>query len=308
MKKTTLTLFLSIIITLSTFAQSTATYDITFTSTWNATDHGTLPGNAHWSDLVGAKHNSNVTFFEIGAMATTGIENVAEVGSNTAFNSEVQAEINAGNADQWFQESVDPFAAIASATLSDVIFSEDYPLITLASMIAPSPDWMIAVSNLSMWDASTNRWKQSFTIDLYPYDAGTEEGYGYSINNLPTNPQGVITNVAGAPGYPFNNEKIGTLTVTFKSTTLSTNDENSLTKVKLYPNPNNTGVLSISNSTSINAISVFDVLGKRVKEMKFENSNDSSINLDVSDLKDGVYIVRLIGDNGETESKKLVIN
>lgn len=308
MKKTTFKiLFLTLFIG-NIYGQSTAIYDITFTSTWNSSDHGTLPGNAHWSDLVGAKHNSNVTFLEMGAMATTGIENVAEVGSNTAFNSEVQAEINAGNADQWFQESVDPFAAIASATLSDVIFSEDYPLITLASMIAPSPDWMIAVSNLSMWDDSTNRWKQSFTIDLYPYDAGTEEGYGYSTSNSATSPRGVITNVAGAPGYPFNNEKIGTLTVTFKSTTLSTNDENSLTNVKLYPNPNNTGVLSISNSTSINAISVFDVLGKRVKEMKLENSNDSSFNLDVSDLKNGVYIVRLIGDNGETESKKLVIN
>lgn len=308
MKKTTFKFLLLTLFIGNIYGQSTAIYDITFTSTWNSTDHGTLPGNAHWSDLVGAKHNSNVTFLEMGAMATTGIENVAEVGSNTAFNSEVQAEINAGNADQWFQESVDPFAAIASATLSDVIFSEDYPLITLASMIAPSPDWMIAVSNLSMWDDSTNRWKQSFTIDLYPYDAGTEEGYGYSTSNSATSPRGVITNVAGAPGYPFNNEKIGTLTVTFKSTTLSTNDENSLTNVKLYPNPNNTGVLSISNSTSINAISVFDVLGKRVKEMKLENSNDSSFNLDVSDLKNGVYIVRLIGDNGETQSKKLVIN
>lgn len=308
MKKTTFLLFFSIIITLSTFAQSTATYDITFTSTWNASDHGTLPNSAHWSDLVGANHNSNITFLEIGAIASPGIEDVAELGSNGVFNSEVQSQINAGNAEQWFQESVDPFAAIASATLHNVVISEDFPLITLASMVAPSPDWMIAVNSLNLWDTSTNRWKESFSIDLFPYDAGTEEGYGYSINNLPTNPQGVITNVAGAPGYPFNNEKIGTLTITFKSTTLSTNDENSLTNVKLYPNPNNTGVLSISNSTSINAISVFDVLGKRVKEMKLENSNDSSFNLDVSDLKNGVYIVRLIGDNGETESKKLVIN
>ena len=98
MKKTTLSLFLSIFLALNAFTQSTATYDITFTSTWNAIDHGTLPSSAHWSDLVGANHNSNITFLEMGAMASPGIKDVAELGSNGVFNSEVQSEINSGNA------------------------------------------------------------------------------------------------------------------------------------------------------------------------------------------------------------------
>jgi len=308
MKKTTLTLFLSIFLALNAFTQSTATYDITFTSTWNATDHGTLPSNAHWSDLVGANHNSNITFLEIGAMASPGIKDVAELGSNGVFNSEVQSEINSGNAQQWFQESVNPFAAIASATLSNVVISEDFPLLTLASMIAPSPDWMIAVNSLNLWDTSTNRWKESFSIDLYPYDAGTEEGYGYSINNLPTSPQGVITNVAGATGYPFNNEKIGTLTVTFKSTTLSIEDINSFENVNLFPNPNVSGILSISNASKIDRISVFDVLGKKVKQLKLKETSQNIQTIDISELNKGVYIIKLYGYEGESISKKLIVN
>ena len=72
MKKTTFKILFLTLFVGNIYGQSTAIYDITFTSTWNSTDHGTLPGNAHWSDLVGAKHNSNVTFLEMGAMATTG--------------------------------------------------------------------------------------------------------------------------------------------------------------------------------------------------------------------------------------------
>ncbi|MGA1226874.1 MAG: T9SS type A sorting domain-containing protein [Tamlana sp.] len=53
-----------------TFSQSVATYDIVFESYWNALDHSTLPQSSHWSSLVGANHNSNVTFMELG-----GIEN-----------------------------------------------------------------------------------------------------------------------------------------------------------------------------------------------------------------------------------------
>lgn len=297
-----------VLVTNSISAQSTATYDITFQSTWNSTDHGTLPANAHWSDLVGANHNSNITFLEIGAMASPGIESVAEDGSNGSFNSEVLAEINAGNAEQWLQKPVDPFNAIASASLNDIIISEDFPLITLASMIAPSPDWMIAVNSLNLWDTSNNKWKESFTIDLYPYDAGTEEGLNYAINNAETNPQGLITNVAGATGYPFGPNKIGTLTITFKSTTLSTQNFDNITNVRLYPNPNYSGELTIQNTNTLSKISIYDILGKKVKQIELKNSTQNIKTINVSDLKEGIYIVQLKDINGDTESKKLILN
>ena len=122
MKKITLTFILcfGLLFSANILAQSAATYDINFTSTWNSSDHGTLPGNAHWSNLVGANHNSNISFLEMGGTATTGIENVAEAGSNTVFNSEVQSAINAGNAEQWLNQSFAPFAAISSAALSEI--------------------------------------------------------------------------------------------------------------------------------------------------------------------------------------------
>ena len=308
MKKTTILLFALILSTNTILSQSTATYDITFQSTWNSSDHGSLPSNAHWSDLVGANHNNNITFLEMGSIASQGIENVAELGSNSVFNSEVQTAINTNDAEQWLQASFFPHNAISSATLSDVVVSEDFPLLTLASMIAPSPDWMIAVNSLNLWDTTNNKWKDSFTVDLFPYDAGTEEGYGYSGNNVATNPQGIITNVAGAPNYPFGPAKIGTLTITFKSSTLSTEDSDNLNRVRMYPNPNNSGILTISNSNTLREISIYDVLGKQVKYIELSATTQNTESINVSELNKGVYIVRFIGNSGVSESRKLIIN
>lgn len=308
MKKITFTFILCIgfLFSANILAQSTATYDINFTSTWNSSDHGALPGNAHWSDLVGASHNSNITFLEMGGTATNGIENVAEAGSNIVFNGEVQAAINAGNAEQWLQQSFSPFAAISSATLSDITVSQEYSLLTLVSMIAPSPDWMIAVNSLDLWDASMNTWKESFTVDLFPYDAGTENGFGYSGNNSATNPRGVITNVAGAANYPFNSTKIGTLIITFKSTTLSVDDFDTIEDVKIFPNPASTGQITVTNVEELSHITIYDILGKNVKTVSIHSSNEEIV--DVSNLNNGMYIVKLINNSGAIESRKLIIN
>ena len=64
-------------------------------------------------------------------------------------------------------------------------------------MIAPSPDWFVGVSDLSL--RSGGRWIESLTVDLRPYDAGTEEGTGFSFSNPPTVPQEPIAQISGAP-------------------------------------------------------------------------------------------------------------
>ena len=41
-------------------------------------------------------------------------------------------------------------------TLNDVAVTTDHPRVTLVTMIAPSPDWFVGVSGLSLLDASGN--------------------------------------------------------------------------------------------------------------------------------------------------------
>lgn len=54
-------------------------------------------------------------------------------------------------------------------------------------MIAPSPDWFIGLSGLNLF--ANKKWMTDTTVQLFVYDAGTEDGYVFGYNNLPTNPQ-----------------------------------------------------------------------------------------------------------------------
>ena len=320
MKKITLALksLLSLTLLLSTtvtIAQSTASYNITFSSTWEneivdpvkGNSTAAIPGNAHWSNLVGATHNSNYTMVEMGTLASTGIKNVAETGNNNALMAEVLNLVNMPDegmrhADQWLQQGFSPFAAISSATLSNVVVSSDYPLLSLVSMIAPSPDWMIAINSVNLREGGT--WVNEIVIDLFPYDAGTDAGATYGAANMPMvdpDPISVLINSG-----PFNAKPIGTITITFNET-LSVDTLN-INEVSLYPNPSN-GQFNVvtSNANTLKETLVYDVLGKQVA--RFENkSADNQTQFDLTQLNKGIYLVRLLLEDGSQSTKKVVIN
>ncbi|CAG5115178.1 unnamed protein product, partial [Candidula unifasciata] len=56
--------------------------------------------------------------------------------------------------------------------------NKDKHLLSLITMIGPSPDWCLGVSALSMC-ASNCTWLDSASIDLYPWDAGTDSRRTY---------------------------------------------------------------------------------------------------------------------------------
>ncbi|RNC80194.1 MAG: T9SS C-terminal target domain-containing protein [Winogradskyella sp.] len=305
MKKLLLLLFLpSIVIT-----QTSVNYEITFQSVWNAGHHGTLPGSAHWSDFVGATHNDQITFWEIGGFASPGIEDVAELGQNTDFFNEVNEAINplvgSPTADQWLQQGFSPFAAISSSTLMTVNVHEDFPLITLATMVAPSPDWFSGVSGYSLKNPDGS-WKTTHSVPVFVYDAGTEDGMAYSLSNAATSPHVAISvrNMFLFNGvYSQGDEKVGDITFTLLSQ-LDVEDFENLKSVTISPNPTN-GLTTISNLNRIaNSLDIYDILGKRVHTQSIENLD--SVDLDLH-LKSGIYLVNIKSDSG-VESRKLIIN
>jgi hypothetical protein len=302
MKKTKLFILLLFSSLFITYSQSVATYDITFTSVWNSSDHGTLPDDAHWSKLVGSNHNNDVTFLEMGQLATQGIEDIAELGDNNIFmDFEVLQAINSGKAEQYINGNSLASAA-GNININSLEVSEDFPLLTLVSMIAPSPDWMIAVNSVNLRDG--NFWKNRVSIDLYPYDAGTDDGLTYNAANANSNPQEVITSLIEVG--PFNDQKIGTLTITLQSV-LSIEEFNS-DLVKLYPNPLTTNLyISAPDDNLVTETTIYDVLGKEV--LNSENGTNKNLQtINVANLNRGFYIVKLKFVKGESILKKIVIN
>lgn len=54
-------------------------------------------------------------------------------------------------------------------------------LMSLVSMIFPSPDWFVGVSSLELCLENCS-WIESMTLRLYPNDAGTDDALTYDVN------------------------------------------------------------------------------------------------------------------------------
>ena len=191
---------------------STAVYDLVFQGTWTvAATPGGVPSGAHFSRLIGGVHSDAVTFLESGGTASAGVESMAELGGWSGLEGEVQ---NAGSgALSVLSGATDSISPATSKTLTATLTTE-HPRITLVTMVAPSPDWFVGVSGLPLLD-DQGRWLRSHEVNLYPWDAGTEDGSEFSLNNLATNPQGVITSIRGTG--KFSTERIATLRFTLRS-------------------------------------------------------------------------------------------
>ena len=197
----------------SAHAQS-ATYRMTFEGKFTASALAggvSVPSGEHFTTLIGAVHNGSVTFWGSGAMASAGVEQVAELGNTGTFKSEINANMNAVAV---IEKSL-PRGGTPTATV-DVTVTPAHPLVTLLTMVAPSPDWFVGVSGLSLLDAQGD-WLASHTVELFPYDAGTEEGTEFSLSNAATSPRGVITSIKGTG--KFSDQPIATLTFTRQSVT-----------------------------------------------------------------------------------------
>jgi hypothetical protein len=302
MLKFTLTLSL-VLGTFFAFAQEDAIYTITFESNWSQTTHphasGSLPTAAHWSRLVGATHNDAVSFVQMGALASAGIEDIAELGSNTAFFNEVNAAITAGTANQSIN-GPDLDTAGGTIVINDLIVNQNYPLLSLASMIAPSPDWMIAVGGIDLSDGSPGTWKDEIVIDLFAYDAGTDSGIDYNSANMNTSPQEPISSLLGV--VPFSSQKIGTLTISFQGI-LSVNDL-SLSKFTMSPNPAQDFLQLENTNGGISKVLFYNTLGQVVK--RYSNLTVGVLNANISDLKSGLYLVQLTDSKQNTTVKRLI--
>ena len=188
-----------------------ATYTVTFQGEWTTrSTPGGVAGGAHFTTLIGAVHSREVTFWSSGGTATAGVEGVAELGHVSTFKSEINAE---GSDVKAVVQKTPGSGGRGSATF-DIDVTVDHPLLTLLSMIGPSPDWFVGVSRLSLLDGG--EWRTRHSVNLYPYDAGTEDGEEFSLVNPATSPQGTITSLRGMG--KFSNEPMATLSFVRKDT------------------------------------------------------------------------------------------
>ena len=188
----------------------TATYKVRFFTTWSAQTHPIdFPPNPHFSGLIGGVHNHSVSFWKPGTIASPGIEAMAERGQTTPLDDEVQLAIDVGNALQIVTGGGVGSSPGGSAQASFTV-SQDYPLITLVSMLAPSPDWFVGVRDLDL--RSESDWLEQKVVTLYAWDAGTDNGTTYRSPDQDASPRQPIALIEDGP--VGNGTPVGSFTFT----------------------------------------------------------------------------------------------
>jgi hypothetical protein len=174
---------------------ATARYRVVFDSIWTAATHPQdAPNDPHFSPPIGATHNASVAFWRDGALASEGIRLMAESGRTSPLDNEIRAAIAAGTAQNLFIGV--GFSSPRTVSLEFDV-NRTHPLVTLVTMVAPSPDWFAGVAGLPLHE--NGAWIQERVIQVIPWDAGTDSGASFMSNDLPTVPRQPISRISTPP-------------------------------------------------------------------------------------------------------------
>jgi hypothetical protein len=294
-------------------AQPTAEYTVDFDATWSAQTHPLgFPSNPHFSGLIGGTHNDQVTFWEEGELASPGIKRMAELGSKTVLRDEIETAIAAGTAAAVI--SGGGIGTSPGSVSETFTIEETHALVTLVSMLAPSPDWFVGVSGIDLRPGG--QWVDVLVVDLVIWDAGTDSGTEYGSPNMPTVPPVPIFEKMDGP-FAQNNV-VGTFTFTRSTVSVGESEtpaRQRLALVPLGPNPTrSTSRFEINVPQGRTGdLAVYDVNGRLVRAL-LRNQTSGPAQVVVWDGRDdrgarvsaGVYYVRL-DMSGSTRTEKIVI-
>ncbi len=186
-----------------------AIYEVTFDINWNEEDFPiNYPSNPHFSKIIGWSHSSTSIFFDIESMASEGIKKMAELGATSPLSNEINQKIVDGEGYE-LVVGENLGSGVGKITV-EVNVNKENPSITLATMIAPSPDWYLGVVNINLLE--NEEFVGEKNVSALLYDAGTDSGTDYTSSNKVTNPQESISQLSYAA---LSNGKVLS-TVTFR--------------------------------------------------------------------------------------------
>lgn len=179
-----------------------AKYKMVFEGLWSPQTHPKdFPTQAlwltHFSDVIGATHLKDFKFWGEGMIASDGFRSLAEWGSVGLMERELRQQGSKLRSIVKAQGLWHP--RVNSNTSAAFTVDRKRHMLSLASMFGPSPDWVVGVSGLDLCRKDCS-WVESQTVDLFPYDAGTDNGISYLSPNSETVPREKMYRIT--PMYP----------------------------------------------------------------------------------------------------------
>ena len=181
-------------------------YSLNFTGLWSPETHPrdfpTQRYIVHWSNIVGASHDKFYSPWKYGEYASRGVKEVCEFGYPSTMEKEIQQQTGhvrtiVKTPPIWWREPHGVKGFLEARFSVD----KDRHLFTFLTMLGPSPDWCVGISNLDLCSSNCT-WKNEVNLELLPWDAGTDDGISYMSKNAKSEPQQRIHNITN--NFPNN--------------------------------------------------------------------------------------------------------
>jgi hypothetical protein len=201
-----------------TAATHAARYQLEVVNTWSEATHpGAFPPGAHFSWFGGGTHDDGASFWEVGELASPGMVRMAETGDTSVLAAEVQAAIDAGHGGSvlewmhWFCPA-DTKLPSCGELIVEFDVDDDASLVTLVSMLGPTPDWFVGTDGLPL--KMNGVWREEVRVTLVPYDGGTRSANAWALFGPLTTPPDPITLITAESGQLVGPQPLGEMIFT----------------------------------------------------------------------------------------------
>ncbi|XP_031834060.1 spondin-1 isoform X2 [Nomia melanderi] len=176
-----------------------AKYEVTFEGLWSRNTHPKDFPSKGWlirfSDVIGASHTVDYRFWKYNGLASVGLRQVAELGSTRKLESELKEQSE--HIRTIIKARGISYPNVTGKTFAVFRVDRKHHLMSLVSMLDPSPDWIVGVSGLELCRSDCT-WIEHKELNLYPYDVGTDDGITYLSPDSATDPQEPIRRITSS--------------------------------------------------------------------------------------------------------------
>ena len=132
---------------------------------------------------MGAAHTSTYRFWEYGQLASQAMKELAEHSATQSLERELNDNFKNGNIRTIIKARGPAFPNLNGFSVAALRVDPQHHLLSLASKIEPSPDWIVGVSGLELCMLNCT-WLDYKRINLYPWDVGTDAGPSYAVSRM----------------------------------------------------------------------------------------------------------------------------
>lgn len=169
-----------------------ASYRVVFVPSWNPTTHAADYPITHGkkgllTPIIGATHGTDFQLFAAGMKPTPGLERLSEMGMHDPLNAEIKHHIKSGKVGALITFADASPGPVHPPVTHTFVIDSAHSRVSLAGMIAPSPDWFYGVSSVEL--RRDGDWVSSLSVDAFAWDSGGDTGAAYMAEDADAMPK-----------------------------------------------------------------------------------------------------------------------